>query len=280
MSEKENLSEMDFGSIAKTLKKYGGSTPVKNEPSKAPKRSSVHTDMAMTGHKEVINKDGSKTYKKVLPDHDTDHEEVKKAAEVKKDVAAQAGEAPVKRGRGRPAGSYGSYKPRSAETRAAAAAKSAASKAANRAAKAKLTKEDLDELIGEFNLNEMVDFLVSEEVANLSEADKKTLSKYIKSKTEATEDDENEGASKYRADNDEDEKERLKSESEEDNDENQGAEKYRKDNDDEEQERLKKTADAKKDAGLEPKNVNESVAMDIYVRTIGVAGRMFGKLAR
>ena len=39
----------------------------------------------------------------------------------------------VKRGRGRPAGSYGTYKARSAETKAAAAAKSAASKAANKA---------------------------------------------------------------------------------------------------------------------------------------------------
>ena len=42
-------------------------------------------------------------------------------------------EAPVKRGRGRPAGSYGTYKARSAETKAAAAAKSAATKAANKA---------------------------------------------------------------------------------------------------------------------------------------------------
>ena len=41
----------------------------------------------------------------------------------------------VKRGRGRPAGSYGTYKARSAETKAAAAAKSAASKAANKAKK-------------------------------------------------------------------------------------------------------------------------------------------------
>lgn len=38
-----------------------------------------------------------------------------------------------KRGRGRPSGSYGTYKARSAETKAAAAAKSAASKAANKA---------------------------------------------------------------------------------------------------------------------------------------------------
>jgi len=37
-----------------------------------------------------------------------------------------------KRGRGRPSGSYGTYKARSAETKAAAAAKSAASKAANK----------------------------------------------------------------------------------------------------------------------------------------------------
>lgn len=49
--------------------------------------------------------------------------------------AAKPAEAPAKKGRGRPAGSYGSYKARSTETRAAAAAKSAASKAASKAAK-------------------------------------------------------------------------------------------------------------------------------------------------
>jgi hypothetical protein len=48
---------------------------------------------------------------------------------------AKPAEPAVKRGRGRPAGSYGTYKARSAETKAAAAAKSAASKAANKAKK-------------------------------------------------------------------------------------------------------------------------------------------------
>ena len=48
---------------------------------------------------------------------------------------AEAPAAPEKRGRGRPKGSYGTYKARSAETRAAAAAKAAASKAANKAKK-------------------------------------------------------------------------------------------------------------------------------------------------
>ena len=55
----------------------------------------------------------------------------------KEGKAKPAAAAPApKRGRGRPAGSYGTYKARSAETKAAAAAKSAASKAANKAAKA------------------------------------------------------------------------------------------------------------------------------------------------
>jgi hypothetical protein len=48
---------------------------------------------------------------------------------------AKPAEPAVKRGRGRPSGSYGTYKARSAETKAAAAAKSAASKAANKAKK-------------------------------------------------------------------------------------------------------------------------------------------------
>lgn len=49
------------------------------------------------------------------------------------DDKPKAAPAPVvKRGRGRPSGSYGTYKARSAETKAAAAAKSAASKAANK----------------------------------------------------------------------------------------------------------------------------------------------------
>ena len=48
--------------------------------------------------------------------------------------AKPAAAAPAaKKGRGRPSGSYGTYKARSAETKAAAAAKSAASKAANKA---------------------------------------------------------------------------------------------------------------------------------------------------
>ena len=52
-----------------------------------------------------------------------------------KPAATTASAPAAKKGRGRPAGSYGSYKARSAETRAAAAAKSAATKAANKAAK-------------------------------------------------------------------------------------------------------------------------------------------------
>jgi hypothetical protein len=49
------------------------------------------------------------------------------------DDKPKAAPAPVvKKGRGRPSGSYGTYKARSADTKAAAAAKSAASKAANK----------------------------------------------------------------------------------------------------------------------------------------------------
>jgi hypothetical protein len=52
----------------------------------------------------------------------------------KEGKAKPAAAAPAeKRGRGRPSGSYGTYKARSAETKAAAAAKSAATKAANKA---------------------------------------------------------------------------------------------------------------------------------------------------
>ena len=69
------INESPFGGIANTLKKYGGKDNIKDDPKKvAPKRSAFHGDIAMTGHKEKINKDGSRSYSKVLPDHDDDAE--------------------------------------------------------------------------------------------------------------------------------------------------------------------------------------------------------------
>ena len=178
------INESPFAGIANTLKKYGGSERIKDEPKKvAPKRSAFHSDISLTGHKEKINKDGSRSYSKVLPDYDDDTE-VKQVAAVQNDVAKQTGAAePVKRGRGRPKGvgaKAGSYKPRDPAKKAASAAKAAATKAANRAAKAALTKEDLDEILEGFGLNEMVDFILSEDVQNLDPASKKTLATYVR----------------------------------------------------------------------------------------------------
>lgn len=178
------INESPFAGIANTLKKYGGSERIKDEPKKvAPKRSAFHGDISLTGHKEKINKDGSRSYSKVLPDYDDDTE-VKTVAAVQKDVAKQVGAAePVKRGRGRPKGvgaKAGSYKPRDPAKKAASAAKAAATKAANRAAKAALTKEDLDEILEGFRLNEMVDFMLSEDVQNLDPVSKKTLATYVR----------------------------------------------------------------------------------------------------
>jgi hypothetical protein len=181
---KHEINESPFAGIANTLKKYGGSERIKDEPKKvAPKRSAFHGDISLTGHKEKINKDGSRSYSKVLPDYDDDTE-VKQVAAVQNDVAKQTGAAePVKRGRGRPKGvgaKAGSYKPRDPAKKAASAAKAAATKAANRAAKAALTKEDLDEILEGFGLNEMVDFMLSEDVQNLDPVSKKTLATYVR----------------------------------------------------------------------------------------------------
>ena len=185
------INESPFGGIANTLKKYGGKDNIKDEPKKvAPKRSAFHGDIAMTGHKEKINKDGSRSYSKVLPDHDDDAE-VKQVAAVQKDVAKQVGaEEPVKRGRGRPKGvgaKAGSYKPRDPATKAASAAKAAASKAANKAKRAQLTKEDLDEFLEGFDFNGLVDFMLSEDVQSLGSDDKQFIAAYVRSEmSEAT----------------------------------------------------------------------------------------------
>ncbi len=188
------INESPFGGIANTLKKYGGKDNIKDEPKKvAPKRSAFHGDIAMTGHKEKINKDGSRSYSKVLPDHDDDAE-VKTVAAVQKDVAKQVGaEEPVKRGRGRPKGvgaKAGSYKPRDPASKAASAAKAAASKAANKAKRAQLTKEDLDEFLEGFDFNGLVDFMLSEDVQSMGSEDKQFIAAYVRSEmSEATDTD-------------------------------------------------------------------------------------------
>ncbi len=179
------INESPFGGIANTLKKYGGKDNIKDEPKKvAPRRSAFHGDIAMTGHKEKINKDGSRSYSKVLPDHDDDAE-VKTVAAVQKDVAKQVGaEEPVKRGRGRPKGvgaKAGSYKPRDPASKAASAAKAAASKAANKAKRAQLTKEDLDEFLEGFDFNGLVDFMLSEDVQSMGSDDKQFIAAYVRS---------------------------------------------------------------------------------------------------
>ena len=194
---KQEINESPFAGIANTLKKYGGTERIKDEPKKgAPRRSAFHGDIAMTGHKEKINKNGSRTYTKVLTDYD-DGDEVKAVANVKKDVAKQTGaDEPVKRGRGRPKGvgaKAGSYKPRDPAAKAASAAKAAATKAANKAARAQLTKEDLDECFAGLDLNGLVDFMMSEDIQSLNTCNKQFIAAYIRSSIqEATEDKENE----------------------------------------------------------------------------------------
>lgn len=188
------INESPFSGIANTLKKYGSKDNIKDEPKKvAPKRSAFHGDIAMTGHKEKINKDGSRSYSKVLPDHDDDAD-VKTVAAVQKDVAKQVGaEEPVKRGRGRPKGvgaKAGSYKPRDPAKKAASAAKAAASKAANKAKRAQLTKEDLDEFLEGFDFNGIVDFMLSEDVQSMGSEDKQFIAAYVRSEmSEATDTD-------------------------------------------------------------------------------------------
>lgn len=78
---------------------------------------------------EYNSKDGVYRHKGTYGGNYVDPEGADDADDKPKAPAAPA----VKKGRGRPAGSYGTYKARSAETKAAAAAKSAASKAANKA---------------------------------------------------------------------------------------------------------------------------------------------------
>jgi hypothetical protein len=128
-----------------------------------------------TGHEVKHTSTGTVYTKKANKDGEYSSHDEKKAA----------GEEPVKRGRGRPAGSYGSYKERSAETKASAAAKSAASKAANRAKlKEAFDEEFVSSLFEEFSEEQdYIDFddlLQCEEFEQLDELSKKTLGDYVK----------------------------------------------------------------------------------------------------
>lgn len=173
----EGLDEADFASMASQLKKYGGKEEIKDTPKKAQSRSSVASDYTMTGHKEKQVATG-KQYHKVLPDYD-DEDEVKAAKK-----STVAGEEPQeKRGRGRPKGvgaKSGFYKPRDPAKKAESAAKAAATKAANKAAKAALTKEDCDEIFEGLDFNDMIEFMLEEDVVALDELSKGTLGSYIK----------------------------------------------------------------------------------------------------
>ena len=176
----EEIDEMDFSSMAAQLKKYGGKEEIKDTPKKAQSRSSVASNYTMTGHKEKQVATG-KQYHKVLPDYD-DEDEVKAA---KKSTVAGA-EPQEKRGRGRPKGvgaKAGFYKPRDPAKKAESAAKAAATKAANKAAKAALTKEDCDEIFEGLDFNDMIEFMIEEDVVALDELSKATLGSYIKKAT-------------------------------------------------------------------------------------------------
>jgi hypothetical protein len=133
------VDEMDFGSIGKTLSKYGKGVP--DAAPKAVKRSSVHTDYTMTGHKEKKSSTG-RVYTKVLSDYDDDAPKAAKATQAPDQV-----EAP-KRGRGRPAGAQNKNgsgvtgKGWSDEAKASMKAKLAANKAAKLAAAAKNESEE------------------------------------------------------------------------------------------------------------------------------------------
>lgn len=130
--------EIDFGSIGKTLSKYGTGVPA-GTPKKQ-SRSTVNPDYTMTGHREKKSSTG-RVYSKVLTDYDDDAGKAAKATKQPDQVDEP------KRGRGRPAGASNkekSYKPWSDEARASLKAKLAAKKAAK--AGAKNESEEYDSL--------------------------------------------------------------------------------------------------------------------------------------
>ena len=134
--------EIDFGSIGKTLSKYGTGVPT-GTPKKQ-SRSTVNPDYTMTGHREKKSSTG-RVYSKVLTDYDDDAGKAAKATKQPDQVDEP------KRGRGRPAGASNkekSYKPWSDEARASLKAKLAAKKAAK--AGVKNESEDYDNLDEQF----------------------------------------------------------------------------------------------------------------------------------
>ena len=99
------------------------------------------------------------------------------------DEKKASGEEPVKRGRGRPPGKYGSYKERSAETNARAAAKMAATKAARKAAMKESFDEEFvaslfEDFTDEQDFLDFEDLLQCEEFEQLDELSKDTLASY------------------------------------------------------------------------------------------------------
>ncbi len=140
----ENVDEMDFGNIAKTLNKYGKG--VKDEPQKKAKRSFLSPEFTTTGHKEAKTSTG-RVFTKVFADTDDAHKSAK--------VTVKADTEP-KRGRGRPAGSAKSnqtYKPWSDEAKASLKAKLAARKAAKTTNEATELEESKN---GNFNTGDVV----------------------------------------------------------------------------------------------------------------------------
>ena len=128
--------EIDFGSIGKTLSKYGTGVPAGTP--KKPSRSTVNPDYTMTGHREKTSSTG-RVYSKVLTDYDDDSGKAAKATKQPDQVDAP------KRGRGRPAGASNkdkSYKPWSDEARASLKAKLAAKKAAKAGVKNESEEHD------------------------------------------------------------------------------------------------------------------------------------------
>ncbi len=174
--EEDQVDEMDFGSIGKTLSKYGKGVPA-DEPKKV-KRSAVNTDYTMTGHKEKKSSTG-RVYSKVLPDD----EDSGKAAK-----AVVAAEPAVKRGRGRPAGALNKNgsgvtgKGWSDEAKASMKAKLADRKAAKLAAaneSEELNEEDWADITEGQSLDSIVEFMLDEEYRSLDELSKDTLSSYV-----------------------------------------------------------------------------------------------------
>lgn len=173
------LSEMDFGSIAKTLGKYSKGTAKPSEPdSKIPTRSKFNANYTMTGHREGKSTTG-RTYIKVLGDD----EDSKTAA--KSTVKADAPEA-EKRGRGRPAGAFNKSdvkKGWSDEARASMKAKLAARKAAKMAASNESESLDVSDwahIVEDQSLNSIVDFMLDEDFNDLDSQSKNTFGSYMR----------------------------------------------------------------------------------------------------